>query len=507
METLLARATGCFEQTSSSLYPNVLVLQYMERTGQVNPELRMTAERFIATGYQRLLTFETSTPGGYSLFGDDPPNLLLTAYGLQEMADMSEVYGVDPTAVAEMQTFLVERQQQDGSWPTDGRLEYAIGVSGNEVSTTAYVNWSLAHSGYDGREVDDGLDFVERNLDVEDAGTGTLAIVLNALVDADAKPEFQQQVASELASRARRDDGVVHWTRDEDGGGYAYGSKDVLTTAMVANAFVEGQFHPGLTDGALRYLVENKRGDGGWGSTQSTIMALKALLAAQQGTADVATGTLDVSVNGERAATVELTEETRDEVQTVVLPSSVGSNEVTIEGPADSGLYYEVTNEYHAPWEAVEDERAGETSPLGMTVEYDKTNLTVDDTVSVRTTITNDGNRIGMALVDLGVPPGFAVDESSLDELVREGAISRYEVAGRQVIVYVEDLEGSLSFSFRIRASQPIEAESGASEVRDDYDPDTSAIEAPVVFHVRGSGDVGRTDGAANDRTNGSDGS
>lgn len=499
METLLARPTGCFEQTSSSLYPNVLVLQYMEQTGQANPELRMTAERFIATGYQRLLTFETSTPGGYSLFGDDPPNLLLTAYGLQEMSDMSAVYGVDPAVIAEMQTFLAERQQADGSWPSDGRLEYAIGVSGNDVSTTAYVSWSLAHSGYDGRAVDDGLDYVERSLDVESAGTGTLAVVLNALVDAEAKPQLRQRVAGELASRAERDDdGAVYWVRSETAGGYEYGSKNVLTTAMVANAFVTGQYHPGLTDGALQYLVSNKRGDGGWGSTQSTVMALKALVAAQQGTAEVETGTLRVSVNGERAATVEVTEATRDEVQTVVLPSSVGPTDVTIDGPADSGLYYEVTNEYYAPWETVEAERTGGSSPLGMTVEYDRTNLTVDDTVSVRTTIRNDGGRIGMALVDLGVPPGFTVEESSLDELVREGVISRYEVAGQQVVVYVEDLEGSLSFSFDVRATQPIEARSGASEVRDYYDPDTSATEAPVVFHVRGTGDDG---------SNGTDGS
>ena len=110
----------------------------------------------------------SSTPGGYSLFGDDPPNLLLTAYGLQQMSDMDEVYDVDPQVISEMRTYVRDRQNADGSWPTDGRLEYPLGVTGTETSTTAYVTWSLAHSGADGRAVDDGVAYVRENLDVFD---------------------------------------------------------------------------------------------------------------------------------------------------------------------------------------------------------------------------------------------------------------------------------------------------------------------------------------------------
>jgi len=80
MDSLLRMPFGCFEQTSSSTYPNVLALDYMKRTKKLTPEVHAKAEGYIANGYQRLLTFEV--PGdGFSWFGNAPANQILTAYG------------------------------------------------------------------------------------------------------------------------------------------------------------------------------------------------------------------------------------------------------------------------------------------------------------------------------------------------------------------------------------------------------------------------------------------
>ncbi|RME61450.1 MAG: hypothetical protein D6790_07805, partial [Caldilineae bacterium] len=107
LEGLLRQPYGCFEQTSSTTYPNVLVLDYLKATGQINPEVQLRAEEFINLGYQRLLTFETDVPGGFSLFGDPPPWPMLTAYGLMEFTDMSRVSYVDPALIDRIVSFLV----------------------------------------------------------------------------------------------------------------------------------------------------------------------------------------------------------------------------------------------------------------------------------------------------------------------------------------------------------------------------------------------------------------
>jgi uncharacterized protein YfaS (alpha-2-macroglobulin family) len=90
MDSLLRMPYGCFEQTSSSTYPNVLAIDYMKRTKKLTPEVSAKAQGYITTGYQRLVTFEVPG-GGFSWFGTAPANKILTAYGLMEFSDMSKL--------------------------------------------------------------------------------------------------------------------------------------------------------------------------------------------------------------------------------------------------------------------------------------------------------------------------------------------------------------------------------------------------------------------------------
>src|SRR5439155_16231238 len=105
MDSILRMPYGCFEQTSSATYPNVLALDYMKRTKKLTPEVRAKAESFIANGYQRLLTFEVAG-GGFSWFGQPAANKILTAYGLTEFSDMAKVYDVDPNLIRRTQQWL-----------------------------------------------------------------------------------------------------------------------------------------------------------------------------------------------------------------------------------------------------------------------------------------------------------------------------------------------------------------------------------------------------------------
>jgi len=121
-------------------YPNVLVLDYLKRTDQTTPEIQMEAERYIAAGYQRLLTFEVDG-GGFSLFGGPPAQLMLTAYGLMEFSDMARVHYVDPALIERTAEWLMARQQSDGSWPLEG-LTIESGwerLMDSQVPVTAYV--------------------------------------------------------------------------------------------------------------------------------------------------------------------------------------------------------------------------------------------------------------------------------------------------------------------------------------------------------------------------------
>jgi uncharacterized protein YfaS (alpha-2-macroglobulin family) len=106
LDGMLRMPHGCFEQTSSTAYPNVLILDYLKRHRLANPGLTAKARRYIALGYQRLIAFEVQG-GGFSWLGRAPANQVLTAYGLSEFFDMSRVYPVDSALIKRTQRWLI----------------------------------------------------------------------------------------------------------------------------------------------------------------------------------------------------------------------------------------------------------------------------------------------------------------------------------------------------------------------------------------------------------------
>ena len=99
LDNIFQMPSGCFEQTSSTTYPNVLALNYLQQTKKSSPKTEATARQFINLGYQRLLSFEIKG-GGFDWFGRPPADRTLTAYGFMEFQDMARVSSVDPNLLA-----------------------------------------------------------------------------------------------------------------------------------------------------------------------------------------------------------------------------------------------------------------------------------------------------------------------------------------------------------------------------------------------------------------------
>jgi len=93
---------------------------------------------------------------------------------------------------------------------------------------------------------------------------------------------------------------------------------------------------------------------------------------------------------------------------------------------------------------------------------------------------------VKMALIDLGVPPGFNVVTEDLSQLVEMGVIARYELTGRQIIIYLEDLssDAPLTFSYRLQARFPMRAQTPPSSAYDYYNPGDVTVRAPLEVTV-----------------------
>jgi len=74
--------TGCFEQSSSATYPNILTALYLRETKRMTPEIGLKLDAALAAGYQKLLTFEERGSGGFSDLSRPATSPYLTAYGI-----------------------------------------------------------------------------------------------------------------------------------------------------------------------------------------------------------------------------------------------------------------------------------------------------------------------------------------------------------------------------------------------------------------------------------------
>ncbi|MBN1660108.1 MAG: hypothetical protein JXA93_17030 [Anaerolineae bacterium] len=500
LEALLRMPYGCFEQTSSATYPNVLVLDYLKNTGQTSPEVQMTAEQYINLGYQRLTTFEVAG-GGFSLFGSPPADRMLTAYGLMEFSDMSRVHPVDEAMIDRAADWLLAQQASDGSWENDQGLvhEQSWSSLGNaRLPVTAYIVWALTQAGYEDQAgTQRGLDYV-RELWREAEDPYALALVANALVEADPDGGATEQALDALADMAQIEGNGAYWKSGVAtfmGGTGQTGS--IETTALAAYAFLNAGEHTELANQALTYLIQQKDSYGTWHSTQATVQTLKALLLSVAKGGEGADATVRVSLNGEEVDPIQITEENFDVVQFVSFTDKpvTGDNHLRIAIEGKGNLMYQVSTHYYVPWDKVPAFVEGEPL-MNIDVAYDRTELAVNDTVEVSVRLELKQGAARQAIVDLGVPPGFEVASEDLADLVArhtdlpqeyEGAkISRFDLTGRQIIVYLEDLKAGqvLEFSYRIRARYPIKAQTPPSSAYDYYNPGISAMSAPASIKV-----------------------
>ena len=492
MDAILRMPGGCFEQTSSSTYPNVLALDYMKRTKKSTPEVHAKAEGFIANGYQRLLTFEVPG-GGFSWFGQAPANKILTAYGLMEFSDMSKVYEVDPKVIQRTQLWLAGQQQPDGSWKPDTNFinEGATNRYNTDVlRITAYVAWSLRNTGFQGPAVEKARQFIEKNM-TPNTDAYTLAVVANFAAEYGRDRAFMGQTMQRLLDARNEKDQQAWWTAEETG---VYGrgaSASIETTGLAVQALLKSGEASAVAQKALSYIASKKDASGTWGTTQATIMALRAvLLSTEKGSADVR-GTVEVSVNGKPVEKLVLTPENNDLLHQFVFKNidSKTTNTVGLRFEGKGGLAYQIAGRYFVPWT-----EKPSNEPLSISVAYDRTHLSQDDIATATAAVRNNLNKTAnMVMVDLGIPPGFDLLSEDLQTYKeksaggKSGRLEKFSLTATQAILYFDSIGAgdTVTVRFRLRAKYPIRARTFQSRVYEYYDPEVSSIARPVQLEVR----------------------
>jgi len=469
---------GCFEQTSSITYPNVLALMYLKSKKAGSQEILRKAENYINLGYQRLLTFEVNKSGGFSYYGEAPALAWLTAYALLEFSDMSKLMNVDENLINRIKNTIYSSQFSEGYW--DNKIDLNI---------TAYVCYALAEAGYYGDNLSKGLKFLEDRYS-ENTDVYICALALNAILKTGGFDSFREKLNKKILKLYSTNQNYFLDSNNAKSLSGASGqSYNIETKSLIALALLKQKTNPEIIDRIIKEIISEKSADGFWYSTQATCLAIKALLEADKNNSSfIVNSDIAVEFNSNKICNYKITPENSDVTAFIDLKkfSKPGPNKLLLKS-SGSNVMFQFTGIYNI----IPASNSGNaiTKPIEIFTKYDRTELKVRDILNINVTIKNNSdNQIEFYIIDLGIPAGFSLNETARTQLAGIVNVNKVEVMPRQIILYMSNLQkkSDISFSYNLQALFPIRISAPENKVYDYYNPDISDSERKGELTING---------------------
>lgn len=429
LNALLREPHGCFEQASSTNYPVVMVRQYQLLHSGIAPEqLRRTGE-LLEDGYRKLVGFETSERG-YEWFGAAPGHEALTAYGLMEFTEMAELMPVDPEMLSRTREWLLARRDGSGGFRRNEKALDSFGRAPAPV-TNAYILWTLLESGTPPAELAREIAAVKTSAaESDDSYLKALAVNILALAGDLTSAE---RLAAELSRKQQPDGAVAGGKNTITCSGGASLTMETTALAVLGWLRLEESF-VAETEKAMLYISEQCK-NGRFGSTQATILALKAINAySQLRSKPLEPGELQLWIDG--AAFGRPVAFTRESTGIIELPDFAGAmtpgeHVIELRMKGGSPMPAMLAIECNTPQP---DNSTG--APLRISTALSAAQVTEGEPLEMTVSVVNTGDEATMPIAVVGIPAGARPRYEQLRELAKSGRIAAWEESNGELVLY-----------------------------------------------------------------------
>ncbi|XP_016940135.3 CD109 antigen isoform X6 [Drosophila suzukii] len=445
LDNLVRMPYGCGEQNMVNFVPNILVLKYLEVTGRKLPAVESKARKFLEIGYQRELTYKHDD-GSYSAFGksDASGSTWLTAYVMRSFHQAGNYTDVDPKVVTAGLDFLVSKQKETGEFPEVGKL--FDNANQNALALTSFVllaffeNHELT-SKYQST-IEKAVRYVAEEADKTD-DQYSLAIAAVALQLA--KHPQAEKVLAKLENMARNENDRRWWSKAPESTGeegrffhWKPRSNDVEITSYVLLALLEKDPAEKSLP-IIKWLISQRNSNGGFSSTQDTVIGLQALTKFAYKTGS-GSGSMDIEFApaGGSKDTIKVNPENSLVLQTHVLPKDTRKLDFTAKGTGSAMVQlsyrYNLAEKDKKPsfkvTPTVKDSSSNQLLVVDICAEY----VPLDEADKEK-----DSN---MAVMEIALPSGFVGDADSLGKIEAVDRVKRVETKNSDstVIVYFDSL-------------------------------------------------------------------
>uniref|UniRef100_A0A2K6ULX0 PZP alpha-2-macroglobulin like n=1 Tax=Saimiri boliviensis boliviensis TaxID=39432 RepID=A0A2K6ULX0_SAIBB len=500
IQNLLQMPYGCGEQNMVLFAPNIYVLSYLNETQQLTEEIKAKAIGYLISGYQRQLNYKHQD-GSYSTFGEqhgwNQGNTWLTAFVLKTFAQARTYIFIDEAHITESLTWLSQMQKDNGCFRSSGSL-FNNAIKGgveDEVTLSAYITIALLEipvpvSHHVVRNALFCLESAWKTAQEGASGSHVYTKALLAYAFALAgNQEKGKEVLKSLNEEAVKKDNSVHWERPQKPKapvGHFYQpqapSAEVEMTSYVLLAQLTAQPTPSSEDltaatNIVKWITKQQNSQGGFSSTQDTVVALHALskygAATFTQTGKAAQVTITQS-SGTFSKNFQVDNNNRLLLQQVSLPQLPGDYSMKVTG--EGCVYLQTSLKYSILPEKEEFPFALEVYTLPQTCDEPKAHTSFE--ISLNVSYTGSRSASNMAIADVKMISGFVPLKPTVKMLERSNHVSRTEVNNNHVLIYLDKVSNqTLSLSFTVLQDVPVrDLKPAIVKVYDYYETDEFAI-------------------------------
>ncbi|NXG09943.1 OVOS protein, partial [Sakesphorus luctuosus] len=451
LHQLLQMPFGCGEQNMVLFAPNIYILDYLNKTGQLSEKVRSKAIGYLVSGYQKQLSYK-HPDGSYSIFGtrDKEGNTWLTAFVYRSFAQASHFIYIDDNVQSQTLMWLASKQKPDGCFRSVGTLfnNALKGGVDDELSLSAYTTIAMLEGGHSSLDpvIQNALFCLETASEKSISDVYTQALMAYAFCLA-GKAEKCQSFLEELQKSAKGVDGSWHWEQEErapseDSPSFLdhapSAEVEITSYVLLALLYKTNRNTEDLTkaSGIVQWIIRQQNPYGGFSSTQDTVIALQALATYGKATYNSATQ------NGVKITSKESFEkvfvvnnENRLLLQQTSLPEVPGKYSLTMNGSGcifmQTALRYNIRLPEGAFGFLLSVQTSNASCPLDRPAKFD---------IFLRISYTGKRSSSNMLIIDVKMLSGFVPVKSSLDKLIDSNTVMQVENKKNHVLLYLQNI-------------------------------------------------------------------
>ncbi|XP_070502251.1 CD109 antigen-like [Chironomus tepperi] len=444
LDKLIKLPYGCGEQNMVNFVPNIVVLDYLTSVNKLTPEIKDKAKKHMESGYQRELGYKHDD-GSYSAFGksDSSGSTWLTAFVIKSFNQASKYIEIETNVMNQGLQFLSDTQENDGSFSEVGNVIHSDlqGGSSNGIGLTAYVLTTFleAHNADKYKDViRKGLKYISENVEeLNDNYSMAIASYALQLAKDSTYDSIRIKLLEKLNSKAENEGQLRYWKRESEKKSNKPNSVDIEMTSYALLAYLEaGLYADGF--GIGKWLITQRNENGGFQSTQDTVVGLQALakLASK-----ASANKNDININiktDEKSLDMNINSENALVLQKFELPSNSRHFEIIANGQGTCLLQiahrYNIDNSEKKPRFTLE-------PTIGSASHKEYLHLIV----CTKFVPDKFATKSNMAVMEVTLPSGFTFDTDYIEDLRVTKGVKKVETQDSDtiVILYFDDIDAT----------------------------------------------------------------